>query len=248
MTAPQPGRPVHPRLPESARAAVAPKPDPAAVPATTVKVVNIANALTLLRLVMVPVFVVLLINDGGHSSGWRIAAALVFVAASVTDFIDGDLARSRGLVTDVGKVADPIADKALTGAALLGLSALGDLPWWVTGLVLVREIGVTALRFFVLRHGVIPASRGGKVKTLLQGVAIGLYVLPISGAWGTARAAVMTVAVVITVVTGLDYISRAVRLRRQSKARQAVGGAASSADGRPTELAHGDVSSSGPAT
>jgi len=244
MTPPQPERPAHPRLQESARAAVAPKPDPAAAPATTAKVVNIANGLTLLRLIMVPVFVVLLVGDGGHSSGWRIAAALVFTAASVTDFVDGDLARSRGLVTDVGKVADPIADKALTGAALLGLSALGDLPWWVTGLVLVRELGVTALRFFVLRHGVIPASRGGKLKTLLQGVAIGLYVLPISGAWGTARAGVMTIAVVVTVVTGLDYISRAVRLRRDSKerqARQAVAGA----PGLPAGLAGDDAGAAG---
>lgn len=212
----------HPRFPQSARAAVAPQPDPAAVPATTVRIVNIANGLTLLRLVLVPVFVALLFTGGGHSAGWRVAAALVFVAASVTDRIDGDLARSRGLVTDVGKVADPIADKALTGAALIGLSALGDLPWWVTVVVLARELGITVLRFVVLRHGVIPASRGGKVKTLLQGVAIGLYLLPIAGAWGTVRAVVMALAVVVTVVTGVDYVVRAVRLRRESKARRAA--------------------------
>ena len=101
--------------------------------------------------------------------------------ASVTDRIDGELARRRGLVTDFGKIADPIADKALIGAALVGLSLLGELPWWVTVVVLVREIGVTLLRFFVIRHGVMPASRGGKVKTLLQAVAIGLLVLPLAG-------------------------------------------------------------------
>ncbi|MDQ1683365.1 MAG: CDP-diacylglycerol---glycerol-3-phosphate 3-phosphatidyltransferase, partial [Frankiaceae bacterium] len=115
------------------------------------------------------------------------------------------------------KVADPIADKALTGAALIALSALNDLAWWVTVVVLVRELGITGLRFFVIRHGVIPASRGGKVKTLLQNVAIGLYVLPLTGPAATARFWLMGIAVVITVVTGGDYVARAVRLRRTSE-------------------------------
>ena len=175
------------------------------------------GALTLLRLLLVPVFVVLFFMDGGHSSGWRIWAFVVFAVATITDLIDGDLARSRGLVTDVGKVADPIADKALTGAALIGLSIVGDLPWWVTVVILVREIGVTALRFFVIRHGVIPASRGGKAKTLLQNVAIGLYILPLTGWAATVRFWLMAAAVVITVVTGADYVARAVRLRRTSE-------------------------------
>jgi len=191
--------------------------DPAAQPAQSAHVVNIANALTLLRLLLVPVFVVLFFMDGGHSSGWRIWAFVVFAVATITDLIDGDLARSRGLVTDVGKVADPIADKALTGAALIGLSIVGDLPWWVTVVILVREIGVTALRFFVIRHGVIPASRGGKAKTLLQNVAIGLYILPLTGWAATVRFWLMAAAVVITVVTGADYVARAVRLRRTSE-------------------------------
>src|SRR5206468_10747525 len=115
-------------------------------------VVNVANGLTLLRLLLVPVFVVLLFAEGGHSPGWRMWAFVVFATATVTDYVDGDLARSRGLVTDVGKVADPIADKALTGAALIGLSSLGDLPWWVTVVILIREIGITGLRFVVIRH------------------------------------------------------------------------------------------------
>ena len=191
--------------------------DPAAQPAQSAHVVNIANALTLLRLLLVPVFVVLFFMDGGHSSGWRIWAFVVFAVATITDLIDGDLARSRGLVTDVGKVADPIADKALTGAALIGLSIVGDLPWWVTVVILVREIGVTALRFFVIRHGVIPASRGGKAKTLLQNVAIGLYILPLTGWAATVRFWLMAAAVVITVATGADYVARAVRLRRTSE-------------------------------
>lgn len=177
---------------------------------------NVANGLTLLRLLLVPVFAVLLFHDGGDETGWRVAACAVFAVAAVTDWIDGQLARSRGLVTDVGTMADPIADKALIGTALVGLSLLGELPWWVTVVVLVREIGVTLLRLWVIRHGVMPASRGGKLKTVLQGVAIGLYVLPLAGWLATGRAWVMAAAVLVTVVTGVDYLARALRLRRTS--------------------------------
>ncbi|HET6909360.1 MAG TPA: CDP-diacylglycerol--glycerol-3-phosphate 3-phosphatidyltransferase [Mycobacteriales bacterium] len=191
--------------------------DPAAQPAQTAHVVNIANGLTLLRLLLVPVFLVLLFWHGGHSPGWRIWACVAFATATITDLIDGDIARSRGLVTDVGKVADPIADKALTGAALVGLSALDDLSWIVTIVILARELGVTGLRFFVIRHGVIPASRGGKIKTLLQNIAIGCYLLPFTGWAATGRYWVLFVAVVITVVTGVDYVARALRLRRTSE-------------------------------
>lgn len=193
-----------------------PKPDQMGDPVSGAPVVNIANALTLVRLLLIPVFVVFLIGHGGHSSGWREWAFVAFATACVTDLIDGDLARRRDLVTDVGKIADPIADKALTGAALLGLAALGDLPWWVAVVVLARELGITALRVFVIRHGVIPASRGGKAKTLVQNIAIGFYVLPLSGGWASARFWVMGVALVLTVVTGADYVSKAVRLRRNS--------------------------------
>jgi CDP-diacylglycerol--glycerol-3-phosphate 3-phosphatidyltransferase len=168
------------------------------------------------------VFVVILFQDDGHRTGWRIVAWGVFAVASVTDRIDGDLARKRGLVTEFGKLVDPIADKALIGAALVGLSALGELWWWVTVLVLAREIGVTLLRFWVIRHGVIPASRGGKIKTFLQAVAIGLYVLPLSGWVHDVATAIMVVAVAVTVATGIDYIARAVRLRRVGRARRAA--------------------------
>jgi CDP-diacylglycerol---glycerol-3-phosphate 3-phosphatidyltransferase len=191
------------------------KPDPLAAPvAPSVSAWNIANALTLLRLLLVPLFAALLFHDGGDATAWRIAAFVVFVVASATDHIDGDLARRRGLVTDFGKIADPIADKALTGTALVGLSALGELPWWVTAVVLVREIGITLLRFWVIRHGVIPASRGGKVKTALQILAIGLYVLPLEGVARDGAHVVMAIAVLVTVATGVDYVLRAVRLRR----------------------------------
>ena len=126
------------------------------------------------------------------------------------------MARSRNLVTDFGKIADPIADKALNGAALIALSALGQLPWWVTVVILAREIGVTLLRFWVIKRGVIPASKGGKLKTLLQSVALGLYILPLTGWLATARVYVLAAALVVTVVTGLDYVYRAVRLRRRT--------------------------------
>jgi CDP-diacylglycerol--glycerol-3-phosphate 3-phosphatidyltransferase len=177
---------------------------------------NVANALTVLRLVLVPVFFLLLMHDEGRDARWRVAAWAAFAVASVTDRFDGEIARRHGLVTDVGKLADPIADKALTGTALVGLSLLGELPWWVTLLVLVREVGVTLLRFWVIRHGVLPASRGGKLKTLLQGVAIGLFVLPLSGWPHDAAVGVMAVAVVVTLATGADYVVRALRLRRTS--------------------------------
>ncbi len=191
-------------------------PDHLADPASKVSVVNLPNGLTVLRLLLVPVFAALLLARNGQDDALRVASWGVFALAAWTDSLDGKIARARGLVTSFGKLADPIADKALTGAAMIGLSMLDELPWWVTVLVLVREVGVTLLRFWVIRHGMISASRGGKLKTLLQGVAIGLYVLPLSGLLGTGRAVVMTLAVVVTVVTGLDYVARAVRLRRTS--------------------------------
>ncbi|MGI8307600.1 CDP-diacylglycerol--glycerol-3-phosphate 3-phosphatidyltransferase [Saccharopolyspora hattusasensis] len=184
-----------------------------------VPLVNIANILTVSRLALVPVFLVALFWDGGHDTLWRWIATGVFAIASITDRIDGDLARKRGLVTDFGKVADPIADKALTGAALVGLSLLGDLGWWITWVIIGREVAVTLLRFWVIRHGVIPASHGGKVKTLLQALAIGLYLLPL-GSWADIpRWIVMGAALVATVGTGLDYVVRAVRLRAAGRAK-----------------------------
>ena len=194
-------------------------PDPAATPPQTARVANIANALTLLRLLLVPVFGWALLQEDGTSTGWRVTAFVVFAVASITDRLDGDLARRRGLVTEVGKLADPIADKALTGTALVGLSVLDLLPWWVTIVILVREGGITLLRFWVIRHGVIPASRGGKYKTFLQTIAIGLYLLPLQDTLATAAAWVMGAAVVLTVVTGVDYVARALALRRAATPR-----------------------------
>lgn len=178
---------------------------------------NIANVLTVLRIVMVPFFVWFLLADDQQYSWWRWIAVLVFTAAIYTDKLDGDLARKHGLVTDFGKIADPIADKLLIGAALILLSVLGELPWWITVLILLREAGVTALRFVVIRYGVIPASRGGKIKTVLQTAAIFLYLLPITPQWpwlSVIALLVMLTAFVVTLLTGVDYFVQAAKLRR----------------------------------
>jgi CDP-diacylglycerol--glycerol-3-phosphate 3-phosphatidyltransferase len=194
--------------------------DPAATPPQTAKLVNLPNALTVLRMAVVPVFAVLLLQGAGLRNGSEHAdrywAAVVFVLAIITDRYDGMIARRTGQITEFGKLADPIADKALTGTALIGLSVLDLLPWWVTVVILVREIGVTVLRFWVIRHGVIAASRGGKAKTVLQALAIGLYILPLTGVAASARWWLMGAALVLTVVTGVDYVYRALTLRRTS--------------------------------
>jgi CDP-diacylglycerol--glycerol-3-phosphate 3-phosphatidyltransferase len=195
---------------------------------------NIANILTVIRLLLVPVFTVLLLHDAGHDTSWRLAAAGVFMIASFTDRLDGELARKRGLVTDFGKIADPIADKALMGAALVALSVLGRLWWWVTIVILVRELGITLLRFWVIKYGVIAASRGGKLKTLLQAVAISISVLPLAAvpglAWlGWISTVIMGAALVVTVVTGADYVVKAIQLRRSART------GAGSTTGAPTE-------------
>ena len=190
-------------------------PDPAAATRAPASNWNVANFLTMLRIVLVPLFVVVFMHDGGHDSHWRLAAAAVFFVAGATDRLDGELARRRHLITDFGKIADPIADKALIGAALICLSAQHQLWWWVTIVILVREIGITLMRFWVIKYGVIAASPGGKTKTALQSLAIFLYVLPLqSVAWlDWTATVVMAAALVLTVATGVDYIVRAVRLR-----------------------------------
>jgi CDP-diacylglycerol--glycerol-3-phosphate 3-phosphatidyltransferase len=191
-------------------------PDPAATPPQTVRLVNVPNALTVLRLLVVPVFAALLLSGDGMDDTRRGWATLFFTLAIITDRYDGMIARRTNQVTEFGKLADPIADKALTGTALIALSVLGLMSWWVTVVILVREVGVTVLRFWVIRHGVIAASRGGKIKTVLQALAIGLYILPLTGLLASARWWVMAVAVVLTLVTGFDYIYRALTLRRTS--------------------------------
>ena len=181
---------------------------------------NLPNILTMLRIVLVPFFVWFLLEDNSQHGIWRWAAVVAFAVAIYTDKLDGDIARSRNLVTNFGKIADPIADKLLIGSALVLLSALGELPWWITILILVREWGITALRFFVIRYGVMPASRGGKLKTAVQTVAIFLYILPLNSfaPWLVSVALwVMIVALAITVWTGVEYVIEAAKLRAAGK-------------------------------
>lgn len=182
---------------------------------------NVANLLTVLRIAVVPFVAWALLVDGGQDPVWRLVATGLFVLAAATDRVDGYLARRMGLVTDLGKMLDPIADKALIGTALVALSYLGELSWWVTVAILVRELGITVMRFFLLKYLVLPASRGGKIKTVLQSVAVGIYLLPLGELPGwvhVVAAVVMAAAVVVTLVTGADYVRTAVRVHREHAA------------------------------
>ncbi|MHA7126487.1 CDP-diacylglycerol--glycerol-3-phosphate 3-phosphatidyltransferase [Janibacter indicus] len=196
---------------------------------------NLPNALTVMRILLVPVFVWLVLRHGGDDTGTRWWAWGVFAVAIITDRIDGDLARAKGLVTDFGKVADPIADKALTGAGFITLSMIGEIPWWITVVILARELGITLMRFWVIRHGVMPASRGGKLKTFLQALAIGLFVLPLATfpleqLWRSLAWVILLAALVVTVATAVDYVMKALTLRstsdraRMKRERKAAGG------------------------
>ncbi|WP_430295836.1 CDP-diacylglycerol--glycerol-3-phosphate 3-phosphatidyltransferase [Sinomonas sp. B1-1] len=186
---------------------------PAAAPS---QLWNLPNILTMVRIVLVPFFVWFLLADDSAYGVLRWLAFAVFAVAIYTDQLDGAIARKRNLITDFGKIADPIADKLLTGAAFVLLSALGELPWWITAVVLGREWGITALRFVVIRYGVMPASRGGKLKTILQTVALLLYLFPLTPGNPVLTAiafVVMLLALAVTVVTGVDYVVKAIRLR-----------------------------------
>jgi CDP-diacylglycerol--glycerol-3-phosphate 3-phosphatidyltransferase len=197
--------------------------DPLADPPHQASAWNLANALTVFRLLIVPVFLAFLFHGDGLHPGWRVAATVAFAVASLTDRLDGELARKRGAITEFGKLADPLADKALVGAALIGLSLINELPWWVTVVILAREVSVTVLRFWVIRHGVLAASRGGKLKTLLQAVAIGLFLLPPWPAVHALAWVVMVAAIVVGVATGVDYVGRALSLRRRAAPRVPAG-------------------------
>ncbi|WP_082945688.1 CDP-diacylglycerol--glycerol-3-phosphate 3-phosphatidyltransferase [Mycobacterium sp. E2733] len=193
-----------------------PQTGPLMGPPGRVHIANLANTLTLLRLVLVPIFLLALFAKDGHEIAFRIVAFVIFALACITDRLDGLLARNYGMATEFGAFVDPIADKTLVGSALIGLSMLGDLPWWVTVVILAREFGVTVLRLAVIRRGVIPASWGGKVKTVIQVVAIGLFILPLAGPFRVAAAVVMAAAIVLTIVTGIDYVVSTVREVRRT--------------------------------
>lgn len=181
---------------------------------------NVANIVTVVRIFMAPVFIWLLLADGGELGPLRWVAAVIFVVAIVTDTVDGILARRQNLVTDFGKILDPIADKVLTGGALVALSILGELWWWVTIVILIREFGITIFRFAVIRTRVIPAVASGKLKTVLQAVGISLLLFPlwrIVGVWALWLGwIVMAVALALTVISGIDFF---VKYRRQNRKR-----------------------------
>ncbi|MGC3993581.1 MAG: CDP-diacylglycerol--glycerol-3-phosphate 3-phosphatidyltransferase [Propionicimonas sp.] len=182
------------------------------------------NALTVLRLVLVPVFLVVLFAHPADFS-WRLAATVAFGVAILTDLFDGKLARRYDLVSDFGKIWDPIADKALTGAAFISLSILGELPWWITIVILAREWGITWMRAAMLKYEVMAAAAGGKLKTVLQSIALLMflpYPMPATREllpfWFWLGWLVMGAALVLTLVTGVMYVRDALRLRAEAKA------------------------------
>ena len=193
---------------------------------------NVPNALTALRIVMVPFFAWALLVDGGDSVLWRTVAWAIFGAAMITDKIDGDLARKHNLVTNFGKIADPIADKALTGMAFIGLSIIGDLWWWVTILVLLREWSVTLMRLSIAKHVVIAANRSGKLKTMLQALGLSLLILPLRLVDGALEVpalvlwwvgvVLLAAAVVMTLYSGYEFFRDAFRQHRDHKATAPV--------------------------
>ncbi|WP_127818815.1 CDP-diacylglycerol--glycerol-3-phosphate 3-phosphatidyltransferase [Microbacterium sp. CPCC 204701] len=185
---------------------------------------QLPNAITIVRILCAPVFLFLLLADGGADGPLRWWAAALFIVAIATDGLDGYLARRYEIVTDLGKLLDPIADKVLTGVAFIGLSILGELPWWVTVVVLVREIGITVYRFVVVSDHVLAAAWMGKLKTVAQAVALSLALLPlwnVVGEWiWWVNGVVMAIAVVLTIASGIDYViseTRAARVRRAGK-------------------------------
>jgi CDP-diacylglycerol---glycerol-3-phosphate 3-phosphatidyltransferase len=184
-------------------------------------IANVPNIITVVRILFVPVFVWLLLSDAGELGLGRYLAGILFIVAIATDALDGYLARSRNLVTDLGKILDPIADKALIGSALVALSILGELWWWVTILILVREIGITVYRFIALKDRVIPAGTAGKAKTIAQAIAVSLLLLPFwvqLGQWYLWLGwGVMGLAFALTIYSGVEYLVVAWRLGRTEK-------------------------------
>ncbi|MCC6270883.1 MAG: CDP-diacylglycerol--glycerol-3-phosphate 3-phosphatidyltransferase [Microbacteriaceae bacterium] len=181
---------------------------------------NIANIITVVRIFLAPLFIWLLFADNHELGLMRYIAAGLFIVAIATDSIDGLLARRQNLITDFGKLLDPIADKILIGSALVTLSILGELWWWVTIVILVREFGITVFRFAVVRDRVIPASRGGKLKTIVQAIATSFYLVPVwllLGDWmHWTNGVLMAIALGFTLVSGIDYLVKALRYSRHA--------------------------------
>ena len=185
-------------------------PDRVADPISAVSAINVPNFLTTIRIIVVPILAWLLFREDAASYSNRLIAGVLFIIAALTDIADGTIARRWNLITNFGKIFDPIADKALIGVALVGLSYLNLLDWWFTWVILARELFVTFLRFWVINKGVIPASRGGKLKTIMQIIAISFYLLPLPETVSLLAEVLMYVAVILTLATAVDYIMKAI--------------------------------------
>lgn len=185
-------------------------PDRVADPISAVSAINVPNFLTTIRIIVVPILAWLLFREDAASDSNRLIAGVLFIIAALTDIADGTIARRWNLITNFGKIFDPIADKALIGVALVGLSYLNLLDWWFTWVILARELFVTFLRFWVINKGVIPASRGGKLKTIMQIIAISFYLLPLPETVSLLAEILMYVAVILTLATAVDYIMKAI--------------------------------------
>jgi CDP-diacylglycerol--glycerol-3-phosphate 3-phosphatidyltransferase len=172
---------------------------------------NLPNSLTILRILLLPVCAYALFKNGGDDTTWRLIAWALFFLVGLSDILDGKLARDRNQITEFGKLLDPIADKAMLATALIGTSILGLLSWWVTAILLFREIAVTLLRFAVIKKGVIPASKGAKRKTFFQSFGVGFYILPLPIWLHTPRDIFMAYAIYLTITTGLDYFRQALK-------------------------------------
>ena len=192
-------------------------PERVADPISAVSAFNVPNFLTTIRIVVVPILAWLLFKESAETDANRIIAGTIFIVAALTDIADGTIARRWNLITNFGKIFDPIADKALIGVALIGLSYLNLLDWWFTWVILARELFVTFLRFWVINKGVIPASRGGKLKTITQIVAISFYLLPLPESFSIVGEIIMYLAVILTLATAVDYIMKAIMTDREEQ-------------------------------
>jgi len=176
-----------------------------------VKDLNLPNALTIFRILALPFCAYALFKNGGEDDSWRIIAFTLFFIVGLSDILDGKIARSRNQITEFGKLLDPIADKAMLATASIGASLLGMLSWWVTAIFLIREVAVTILRFAVIKKGVIPASKGAKVKTFFQSFGVGFYILPLPSYLNLPRDIFMAVAIYLTISTGVTYFRKALK-------------------------------------
>ena len=174
---------------------------------------NLPNALTVARILALPFCAWALFKNGGNDPDWQIISWLMFFAVGMTDVLDGRIARKRNQISAFGTLLDPIADKAFIATALIGLSLLDKMPWWVTIVILMREVGITLLRFAVIKRGIIAASKGGKIKSLIQNFSVGLYILPLPEYLFVPRDILLGVAIILTITSGFEYLRNVIRAR-----------------------------------